>query len=63
MPTKGSDASNPSDYEGYGYDNNGNLTSKRLRSGDTITFNYDALNRATSTGVSRRQEPECLLGL
>jgi RHS repeat-associated protein len=49
MPTKGSDASNPSDYEGYGYDNNGNLTSKRLRSGDTITFNYDALNRATST--------------
>ena len=48
MPTKGSNASNPSDYEGYGYDNNGNVTSKRLRSGDTITFAYDALNRATS---------------
>ncbi len=48
MPTRGSDASNPSDYEGYGYDSNGNLTSKRLRSGDTVTFSYDALNRATS---------------
>jgi len=47
LPTTGSDASNTSDYEGYAYDNNGNLTSKRLRSGDTITFTYDALNRPT----------------
>ncbi len=48
MPTAGSVASNPSDYEQYGYDSNSNLTSKRLRSGDTVTFVYDALNRPTS---------------
>jgi YD repeat-containing protein len=48
MPTVGSDASNTSDYEQYGYDNNSNLTTKRLRSGDTVTCAYDALNRPTS---------------
>jgi RHS repeat-associated protein len=47
MPTTGSGSSNPSDYESYGYDNNGNLTSKRLRSGQTVTLTYDALNRLT----------------
>ena len=47
MPTKGAGASNPSDYEGYGYDNNGNVTSVRRRSGETLTLTYDALNRAT----------------
>ncbi len=40
--------SNPSDYEQHGYDSNSNLTSKRLRSGDTVTFAYDAPNRPTS---------------
>ncbi len=47
LPTTGSDASNTSDYESYGYDNNGNLTSKRLRSGQSVTLTYDALNRLT----------------
>jgi RHS repeat-associated protein len=40
------------DYEGYGYDTFGNLTSKRLRSNDTFTMYYDGLER-----LSRRQEP------
>ncbi len=35
------------DYEGYGYDANGNRTSLRLRSGETIAFAYDALDRQT----------------
>ncbi len=47
LPTTGSNASNPSDYEAYAYDANGNLTSKRLRSGSTVTLTYDNLNRLT----------------
>ncbi|AXE63947.1 hypothetical protein BBF93_06735 [Hyphomonas sp. CACIAM 19H1] len=35
------------DYEGYGYDANGNRTSLRLRSGETIGFEFDVLNRQT----------------
>ena len=35
----------------YGYDNNGNMTSKRNRSGKTITMLFDALNRETSRTV------------
>jgi RHS repeat-associated protein len=46
-PTQGSGSSNTSDYESYGYDANGNLTSKRLRNGDSVTFTFDALNRPT----------------
>jgi len=34
-------------YESYGYDNNGNLTLRQLRSGETLSFTYDALNRVT----------------
>ena len=33
------------DYEGYGYDENNNRTSLRLRSGETIIFDFDPLNR------------------
>jgi RHS repeat-associated protein len=44
--TCSSAGTNP-DYEGYGYDANGNRTSLRLRSGETIAFTYDALNRET----------------
>jgi RHS repeat-associated protein len=44
------------DYEVYGYDPNGNRTSLQLRSGETISYSYDALNRQTlkhfSTGAS-----------
>lgn len=33
------------DFEQYGYDANGNRTSLRLRSGETIAYTYDNLNR------------------
>ncbi len=48
LPTAGSGASNPSDYEGFTYDANGNLTLQRLRSGQTVAMTYDALSRMTS---------------
>jgi RHS repeat-associated protein len=41
----GAHAPNASDYEHYGYDENGNRTSLRLRSSETITYQFDALNR------------------
>jgi RHS repeat-associated protein len=36
------------DYEGYGYDNNGNRTSLRKRDGRNISYGFDALNRVTA---------------
>lgn len=36
---------NSSDYEQYGYDTNGNRTSLRKRDGNTIKYDFDALNR------------------
>ena len=39
------------DYEGYGYDANGNRTSLRKRDGQTISYSYDALNRMTLKDV------------
>jgi RHS repeat-associated protein len=45
---------NPGDYEQYGYDGNGNRTSRRTRSGSTLTFSYDALNRITVKVVPER---------
>lgn len=44
-PTMGSHSPNAADYEQYGYDAVGNRTSLRLRSGETITYSYDALHR------------------
>ncbi len=49
--TTGSHSSNASDYEQYGYDANGNITSLRLRSGDTIGYTYDVLNRLTEKDI------------
>jgi RHS repeat-associated protein len=43
----GAHAANTSDYEQYGYDANSNITSRRLRSGESIAYAYDALNRET----------------
>lgn len=43
-----------SDYEEYGYDNNGNRTSLRKRDGATFQFNYDQLNRVVSKIVPER---------
>lgn len=39
------DEENRQDYDKFGYDLNGNRTSWRKRSGKTITYEYDALNR------------------
>jgi RHS repeat-associated protein len=46
--TKGAGTSNSSDYEQLSYDANGNVTSRRLRDGNSIAFTYDALNRVTA---------------
>jgi RHS repeat-associated protein len=45
--TKGSGTSNAGDYEQFGYDANGNVTSFRNRANETASFSYDALNRLT----------------
>jgi len=47
VATKGSNASNTSDYEQLTYDANGNVTQKRLRDGTVIGLTYDNLNRVT----------------
>lgn len=39
--------SNSGDYEQLGYDANGNVTSRRMRDGQTVQFSYDNLNRLT----------------
>lgn len=43
----GSGSHNASDYEEYGYDNNGNRTSLRKRDGRIISYTYDNLNHLT----------------
>lgn len=45
--TVGAHAPNVDDYELYGYDANSNKTSVRLRSGETISYAFDALNRVS----------------
>jgi RHS repeat-associated protein len=40
--------SDPSGYEGYTLDDNGNVLVDRRRNGALITYTYDALNRVTS---------------
>jgi len=45
QPTANAQAPNPSDFEQYGYDKDNNRTSLRLRSGETITYDFDELNR------------------
>ena len=47
-------AHNPSDYEEYGYDANGNRTSLRKRDGSVFSYQYDALNRMTVKVVPER---------
>jgi YD repeat-containing protein len=47
VTTKGAATSSTSDYEQYGYDDNGNRTSLRKRDVRTIQFEYDRLNRET----------------
>ena len=45
-PNASGGGSSTSDYEAYAYDAAGNRTSWRRRSGETVTFTYDALGRA-----------------
>jgi RHS repeat-associated protein len=48
--TCSSGGTNP-DYEGYGYDANGNRNSLRKRDGQTIAFTFDNLNRETLKNI------------
>jgi len=45
VPTLGAETASSTDYEEYGYDDNDNRVSLRLRSSETIEYAYDALNR------------------
>ena len=47
-------AINPSDYEQYTYDENGNRTTLRKRDGSVLSFTYDKLNRVTKKTVPAR---------
>lgn len=44
-PTLGAHTASATDYEQYGYDAGDNLTSRRLRDNQTISYTYDSLNR------------------
>jgi RHS repeat-associated protein len=52
--TKGANASSTTDYEQYGFDANGNVTSFRTRRAETIALTYDNLNRLTLKDVPTR---------
>ena len=54
VTTKGSASSSTSDYEQYGYDANGNVTSRRTRANETLSYTYDALNRLINKTVPER---------
>lgn len=55
-------AVNTADYEGYGYDANGNRTLWRKRDARLFTFAYDALNRMTSKIVPDGCAPGVTVG-
>jgi RHS repeat-associated protein len=50
--TKGAGTSNSGDYDQLWYDANGNLTSRRSRSGGLINYGYDNLNRKIALSSS-----------
>jgi RHS repeat-associated protein len=54
--------SDPSDFEQYGYDDNGNRTSLRKRDGRTITYQYDALNRVTLKDIPGTSDKDVQYG-
>ncbi len=49
--SKGAGVSSGGDYELLGLDQNGNVTSRRLRDGNYIYYGYDALNRLVSKNL------------
>jgi RHS repeat-associated protein len=59
--TKGSATSSTSDYEQLSYDAAGNVTSRRLRDGNSIGLSYDALNRLGSKDLPG-SEPDVSYG-
>lgn len=50
--SQGADDSDGSDYEQLTYDANSNITQRRVRSGATISYSYDPLNRVSHKGGS-----------
>ena len=46
--TKGANASSTTDYQQLTYDDNSNVTARRLRDGATVNSTYDKLNRLTN---------------
>ncbi|HZG32422.1 MAG TPA: hypothetical protein VEZ59_04060, partial [Sphingopyxis sp.] len=51
VTTRGSDASNATDYEQLTYDARGNVISRRLRDGTAIGYSYDDLGRLSARDV------------
>jgi RHS repeat-associated protein len=49
--TRGSGTSSTTDYEELTYDDAGNVTSRRLRDGNSIGYSYDDLNRVTAKNL------------
>ena len=50
VTTKGANASSTTDFEQLSYDANSNVTSRRLRDGQSMSFTYDNLDRLTVKG-------------
>lgn len=59
--TQGAGTSSTTDYEELGYDAGGNVTSRRLRDGNSIALSYDVLNRLTTRDLPG-SEPTVTLG-
>ncbi|MBA4041963.1 MAG: hypothetical protein C0474_09250, partial [Sphingobium sp.] len=49
---------NPGDFEAFSFDANGNVISRRLRDGQTISYGYDALNRLTLKQHNQASSPQ-----
>ncbi|MEG3148170.1 RHS repeat-associated core domain-containing protein [Sphingomonas sp. RT2P30] len=48
VPAQGANTSSTTDFEQFSYDLAGNILSRRLRDGTSVTFSYDHLNRLTT---------------
>lgn len=59
--TQGAGTSSTTDYEELSYDAGGNVTSRRLRDGNSIALSYDVLNRLTTRDLPGI-EPTVTLG-
>jgi RHS repeat-associated protein len=54
VTTQGANLSSTTDYEEYGFDESGNVTSFRTRRGETLTLIYDNLGRLVTKAVPPR---------